>query len=306
MTLNPSSLLDDVSLAATPHLASTFTVGVDIGQMHDPTAVAIVRRIEDANGRAQYQIGHLERLPLRTSYPAQVAHVEHLMRRLRGPSELVLDLTGVGRAVGDLFAVRGLAPIGVTITAGDATTSEGLNYHVPKLNLVSRLQALLHNDQLKIHKGLADAQALVAELQEFRAQVGESGYWKFGARSGKHDDLVLAVAIALWRAHGDTAFAGWGCYEYYRQTYGNGGVDRELTALPPPLAPIEPIKPPQHGFGFGNQATAPDLVTLRAPAAVSMLNGLSGRAYRPNAAGHFTVAKEDAAPLVCAGWQRVV
>jgi hypothetical protein len=37
----------------------------------------------------------------------------------------------------------------------------GLNFHVPKLNLVSRLQALLHNGQLKIHKGLADAGALV-------------------------------------------------------------------------------------------------------------------------------------------------
>jgi hypothetical protein len=42
----------------------------------------------------------------------------------------------------------------------------------------------------------------VAELRDFRAEVTDSGYWRFGARAGKHDDLVLAVAIALWRAYG--------------------------------------------------------------------------------------------------------
>jgi hypothetical protein len=33
------------------------------------------------------------------------------------------------------------------------------------------------------------------------AEVTDSGYWRFGARAGKHDDLVLALAlaIALWQ-----------------------------------------------------------------------------------------------------------
>jgi hypothetical protein len=30
--------------------------------------------------------------------------------------------------------------------------------------------------------------------------VTDSGRWTFGARSGAHDDLVLALALALWRA----------------------------------------------------------------------------------------------------------
>lgn len=83
------------------------------------------------------------------------------------------------------------------------------------------MQALLHDGRLKIHKALADAPALVAELQEFRAQVTDSGYSRFGARSGKHDDLVLAVAIALWRAHGDNQHTG--ILEYYRQLANGGG-----------------------------------------------------------------------------------
>ena len=43
-----------------------------------------------------------------------------LLRRppLAGNCELVIDDTGVGRAVGDLFETAGMDPIRVTITAG--------------------------------------------------------------------------------------------------------------------------------------------------------------------------------------------
>jgi hypothetical protein len=300
----------NVSLTSTPEAlaASSFTCGFDIGQTNDPSALAIIRRVEDSAGRSLYQLGHLERLQLGMNYVAQVNYVASLMARLRGPCELVCDLTGVGKAVGDLAAAAGLAPIGVTITSGDAVTHEGLNFHVPKLNLVSRLQALLHNGQLKIHPGLSDAQALVEELQSFRAQASASGFWRFGARSGKHDDLVLAVAIALWRSHGDTCFPGWGVFEYMRQTYGPAAVDREPTALPPPLELIEPPAVPPLGPDFGYSVapkTQVPLVTLKAPAAVSSMTGLSGRAYLPNSAGHFRVTVEDSKPLIAHGWQVV-
>jgi hypothetical protein len=39
-----------------------------------------------------------------------------------------------------------------------------------------------------------------SELKDFRRHVSEAGRYSFEARSGAHDDLVLAVAIALWRA----------------------------------------------------------------------------------------------------------
>jgi hypothetical protein len=310
--LNPSSPFEDVSLAATPDaLAGEFTVGVDLGQSFDPTAVAVVRKLQGTSDAPIFQIGHLERLPLQTPYPGVVNHVGHLIQRLRGPAELVIDYTGVGRPVFDMFAVAGLSPIGVSIVAGDTITSEGLIHKVPKLVLISRVQALLHGGRLKIHKGLAEAAALVSEMQSFQASVSDHGYWRFGARSGKHDDLVLAVAIALWRAHGDTCFAGWGVFEYMRQTYGPAAVDRELTALPNPLEPIEPPPVPALGPEFGyevapNERPAVALVTLRAPAAVSAMTGLSGRSYTPDRNGHFRVTAEDSEPLTrSAGWRRV-
>ena len=305
----PSSPFEDVSLAATPDaLAGEFTVGVDLGQSFDPTAVAVVRKLQGTSDAPIFQIGHLERLPLHTNYGAVVNHVGHLIQRLRAPAELVIDYTGVGRPVFDMFQIAGLAPIGVSIVAGDALTSEPPIYRVPKLMLISRVQALLHGGRLKIHKGLAEAAALVSEMQSFQASVSDHGYWRFGARSGKHDDLVLAVAIALWRAHGDTCFPGWGVFEYMRATYGPAAVDRELTALPKPLEPIEPPAVPlesQFGYSVAPKAQVA-LVTLKAPAAVSAMTGLSGRAYTPDRNGHFRVTVEDSEPLTrSAGWRRV-
>ena len=104
-----------------------------------------------------------------------------------------------------MLAVRwwicaGLSPEAITITSGDGEgAGDGTHDHgVSKLRLVSRLQAALHAEELRIAAELKDARALVEELQSFRATISDSGYARFGARSGRHDDLVLAVAIGAW------------------------------------------------------------------------------------------------------------
>jgi hypothetical protein len=267
-----------------------YALGGDIGQSFDPTALAVVRKMYASADRPIFQVGHLERLPLQMPYPAQIDHIERQIarlmshKRLQTMPELVLDVTGVGKPIADLFAVRGFPTINVTITAGDTVTSEGLNFHVPKLILVSKMQALLHNGQLKIHKDLADAQVLIDELQSFQASVSATGYWRFGARSGKHDDLVLAVAIALWRLAGDTCFPGWGIFEHYRKEYGNGGVDREPSPYPPPQ-------------------TAPATVVLKPTVTgISQVTGLFGRAYLPDRDGNFAMSEEDAKVFIGRGW----
>ena len=69
---------------------------------------------------------------------------------------------------------------------------------MPKLILVSRLQSLFHSDALRVAKTLPEAPTLAKELSDFRANISQAGYASFGARSGKHDDLVLSLAIATW------------------------------------------------------------------------------------------------------------
>ena len=71
---------------------------------------------------------------------------------------------------------------------------------MPKLILVSRLQAALHSNELKIARALPESAAFTRELQEFRASWTEAGHLRFGARQGAHDDLVLAAALAVYGA----------------------------------------------------------------------------------------------------------
>ena len=160
--------------------------------------------------------GHLERVPLGTSYPGIVAHVGRLLRKLPGHPELVIDFTGVGRPIFDMFVYSGIYPIGVVITAGNAETRDGMACSVPKLTLVSRLQALLHQARLKIQRELDEAETLVRELQDFRVEYSAAGHLTFNARSGKHDDLVLALAIAVWRP----MVAAWGAGKASRHCAG--------------------------------------------------------------------------------------
>jgi len=89
-----------------------------------------------------FQVGHLERVPLGTPYPGIVARVGRLLDKLPAGTELVIDLTGVGRPVFDMFVYSGISPLGVLITAGASETRDGPICGVPKLTLVSRLQAL--------------------------------------------------------------------------------------------------------------------------------------------------------------------
>ena len=73
--------------------------------------------VPNANGKPTFRCGHLERLPLATPYPGIVRHVHRLLSHppFLGQSELVLDLTGVGRPVADLFQAEGLRPVKVSI-----------------------------------------------------------------------------------------------------------------------------------------------------------------------------------------------
>jgi hypothetical protein len=195
-----------------------------------------------------YRVGYLERLPLGTPYPALIAHVGNLLARLPG-AELVIDYTGVGRPIFDLFRFSGITPVGVLITAGATETRGGQICGVPKLNLVSRLQALLHEGKLKIHRDLAEADTLVRELQDFRCEYTAAGYLTFNARSGKHDDLVLALAIAVWRA-GYGGMASAGIFEYYRGLSGDTtthdviGVDLGQSRDPTAIAIVRRVDDP--------------------------------------------------------------
>lgn len=175
----------------------TYVTGLDLGQTADYSALVTV---EVDTAGPEFAVRHLHRWPLGTKYPQVVADVGHLFgqRPLSG-STLVIDGTGVGKAVADMFA-----PAGITADVKAFTITAGLapgDGTVPKKDLVGAVQVALQNGQLKIARGLPLADTLARELETFRVKVTADRNETFAAwRERDHDDLVLALALAVWYA----------------------------------------------------------------------------------------------------------
>ena len=114
-------------------------------------------------GKAHYHLRHLEWIRLGTSYPAVVERVAEMLAgpHLWGCSQLVVDGTGIGAPVVDMFRQKGLSPIAITITGGGTVTGDRGNYRVSKRYLVSTIQVLLRAGLLNVAEELPDATVLV-------------------------------------------------------------------------------------------------------------------------------------------------
>lgn len=195
-----------------------FIAGLDVGQMHDATALAILDRqmvFVEGEMLPRFDARHLERLPLQTPYPVMVRGVRERLERLRVPCVLVIDATGVGRGVVDLFregwtdydhqaerlvtAPGKPAIIALTMTGAEHAKSEHWQeWTVPKLDIVMTFMVALQQRRFRAAEG-PDADMLFKESQNFQWKKPKaSGDPYLTWREGKQDDLLLAVAIAVW------------------------------------------------------------------------------------------------------------
>lgn len=184
---------------------SRFVVGLDLGQANDYTAMTVLERQKPTGGLKEttYLVRHLERvrdLP----YPKIISKTTKIIESpaLAGQTDLVIDQTGCGRPVFDMFKMAGLRPIGIQIHGGDKANSEGDTWRVPKRDLVGLLQVLFQSGRLKISKKLQLAATLQSELLNFRVKIDpKTAHDSYSAwREADHDDLVLSVALAAWWA----------------------------------------------------------------------------------------------------------
>ena len=200
--------------------------GLDLGQAKDFSALAIIEcaRIATTTKKTnekpdctntkdeitQLNCIHLQRWQLRTSYPAIVADVVRMINNLDperiagGKPILAIDATGVGAPVVDLFKREKINAelVPILIVAGANVSEENGMTRVPKRDLVSVVQVGLQNRKLKIASGLNLAETLSRELQNFTVKITDAANDVYGAwRMGTHDDLVLAVALAVWKAN---------------------------------------------------------------------------------------------------------
>jgi hypothetical protein len=219
----------------------TFFVGLDLGQAADFTAVAVMECTEaklipppptsrdsfelsgigDATGKSAvrsavakvtqetpigktYHIRFCERLEKGTAYPDIVRWISTLVTKLltRAQVGLVVDATGVGRPIVDMFTQSGLKCVPVNVTGGQNDNFGNGVWNVPKKDLVGAAKAMLGKKLLKIDDGLEHKDVLIREIENFRIKINErTRHESYEAwRSADHDDLVFALCLVAWWA----------------------------------------------------------------------------------------------------------
>src|SRR6185312_15282286 len=189
-----------------------FEVGVDLGQRQDYTAIAVVERRElmlayRTPAFHSLAVRHVERLTLGMPYAGVVARIREIVQSpaLRGNCALTVDATGVGNPVVEMLraARLGCEICAVTITGGQRPRSSGGGWNVPKQDLIAYIQVLLEKGQLRIARDLRGARLLLRELIDVQEKLKSNGGTRVGAEGrGAHDDLVIALALACWKAKG--------------------------------------------------------------------------------------------------------
>jgi hypothetical protein len=170
-----------------------------IGQSRNGLIVPIERE----QTAKRFDVRHLERFELGRSYPSMVTDVVTLLGReplCSASVTLIIDRTGVGRAVSDMFEQANLScnVVPVSIHGGDRESRDGAAWNVPKRDVIGAAQAALQQGRLKIAAVLPLAAVLTRELADYRVRISQSGHDSYDAREGQHDDLLLSLALVCW------------------------------------------------------------------------------------------------------------
>ena len=197
-----------------------FLIGGDLGQSNDPSVSLVIARqpLSDAatsagegpaEDRFRFTILHVMVYPLRTPYPAVVQEFALLATHntIRHRVNIVLDRSGVGRGIVDLFRDHGeMASItwGVSITAHSNPSRDKtspMDWSVPKKDLVGATQLALQRQRIIHHPYCPGIGTLLQELHSFRHTTVGGVRHTFEGKGKSHDDTVTALSVALWMSH---------------------------------------------------------------------------------------------------------
>ena len=106
----------------------------------------------------------------------------------------------IAKAAARVLALDDMERYPIIITGGAQVTFDPMtaSYNVPKRDLVAVTQLTLQRGRLLIAQALPLAGLLRSELEGFRAKPTAAGHETYEAREGEHDDIVLALAQAVW------------------------------------------------------------------------------------------------------------
>jgi len=180
----------------------TFIISLDPAQLRDWSALAVVdMQYRPDTKRFGYSLVAMARkqgLPY-DQIVDWVARIYHKPEFNQGPPpELVVDSTGVGVAVRDMLHTKGLRLNAVTITAGESFSQQGSIFHVGKARLIGTFLGAFDGGKVHVNPNMPIWPQLEKEMLAYRAEISAQGRAKFEAEEGEHDDMIFALAQAIW------------------------------------------------------------------------------------------------------------
>ena len=182
--------------------AGQHIISLSLGTVAEPSAVAVIDPRTEFLKRDRenyFNMTWLERFPAAHPILAIVARVEELMsdKRLASNCRLLLDITSTGAAPRRVFKSRGLYPKLIELTNTGSEERTGGVSRVPVRDVIGVAQVVVQTNRLDVASGLELAPTLVGDLLSFDSKLPARD---LDLRGGRNDDLVFALAVALWWA----------------------------------------------------------------------------------------------------------
>lgn len=210
-----------------------YIVAQDVAKRRDYMTTHIYRRTPEVTyypeetGRPPQVLNHLDLLYIEKSqgvnYIDQGRHTLELLQALNFVNnfDLLIDGTGVGEAVVDIYRELGMNPLPIVFISGDSpqavyedfgkvfSRNKGGKFRgsqvlkeirVPKKDLVHAGSIVMQQRRLRIAPGLEYVQDFRYQLENFTGKVNEkTGNIKYENASDEiHDDHVVTYLMAAW------------------------------------------------------------------------------------------------------------
>jgi phage FluMu gp28-like protein len=155
-----------------------YFLGVDLGKKVDFSVIAVVTKQGD-----QMRLVYYKRWPLETPYASVIGSVKVISQKLGSIVKILVDQTGVGEYVVEDMQKSGLRNV------------EGIMLSLPtKQEILGHLKQLMQN-RLFTYPFDVD---LSGELNVERFELTKTGQIQFSHPEGTHDDILWAVALAVY------------------------------------------------------------------------------------------------------------
>lgn len=175
---NVAGCLNCGDMFLSPMPGAQYVMGVDLARLRDYSVIIVMDKFTK-------RVVYMERFN-QIQWEVQYHKIITIARQFR--AQVIIDSTGIGDPIVQTLQSSGINVFPYKI-GGSAS----------KQQLVEKTRLLIENASISIPKNKYTA-PLISELKSYEYSFTESGIIKYEAPSGKNDDCVISLCLAVWGA----------------------------------------------------------------------------------------------------------